>query len=235
MVDDAASHVASVPEAPAPVLEATRSSAEQGRHRREVVAVLEAVLLSVVTIVTAWAGYSAAKWGTESRLELSHASALRIEANRAFAVAAENRNFDASTFNAWFIAYTLDDPQKMAVAERRFRAEFRVAFDAWRATDPDNDPSAPPGPTYMPEYKQVENDSANTLDRRADASTAGGYRSATIADNYVRITVLLAAVLFLVGIGSTFEGNRVRVALTLVGAVLLVTALAFIAQQPWPR
>src|SRR3954451_20752647 len=88
-----------------------------GKHRREVIAVLEAVLLSVVTIVTAWTGYSAAKWGTESRLELAHASALRIEANRAFAVAAENRNFDASTFNAWFIAYTLDTSQKMAVAE----------------------------------------------------------------------------------------------------------------------
>src|SRR4051794_1741911 len=48
---------------------------KHGETRREVIAVLEAVLLSVVTIVTAWAGYSAAKWGTESRLELAHGSA----------------------------------------------------------------------------------------------------------------------------------------------------------------
>jgi hypothetical protein len=207
----------------------------RGQHRREVIAVLEAVLLSVVTIVTAWAGYSAAKWGTESRLDLSHASALRIEANRAFAVAAENRNFDSSTFNAWFIAYTLDNTEKMAVAERRFPPELRIAFDAWRATDPENNPSAPPGPTYMPQYQQAENEQAKQLDRRADAATTTGYQSATIADNYVRITVLLAAVLFLVGVGSTFEGHQVRVALTAVGAILLLAAVILIAQQPIPR
>lgn len=196
---------------------------------------MEAVLLSIVTIVTAWAGYSAAKWGTDSRLDLAHASSLRIEANRAFAVAAENRNFDASTFNSWFTAFTLDNTEKMAIAERRFRPELREAFDAWRATDPDRNPSAPPGPTFMPQYQQGDKDQANQLDRRADAATARGYRSASTADNYVRITVLLAAVLFLVGIGSTFEGNLVRVALTSVGGVMLLAAVALIAQQPRPR
>ena len=206
-----------------------------GEHRREVIAILEAVLLSVVTIVTAWAGYSAAKWGTESRLDLAHGSALRIEANRAFAVAEENRNFDSSTFNAWFIASTLGNTEKMGIAERRFRPEFRVAFDAWRATDPDHNPSAPPGPTYMPQYRQPEKAQANQLDGRADAATASGYHAASVADNYVRITVLLATVLFLVGIGSTFAVKKVRVVLASVGAVMLVTAVALIAQQPRPR
>ncbi len=204
-------------------------------HRREVIAILEAVLLSVVTIVTAWTGYSAAKWDTDSRLDLAHASTLRIEANRALNVAAENRNFDSSTFNAWFIAYTLGNPAKMAIAERRFRPAFRVAFDAWRATDPDHNAAAPPGPTYMPQYRQPEQDRANRLDASADAATSDGYTAASIADNYIRITVVLAAVLFLVGIGSTFEGNQVRVALTSVGAVMLVVAVVLIAQQPLPR
>ena len=204
-------------------------------RRRELIAVLEVVLLSVVTIVTAWAGYSAAKWGTDSRLDLAHASALRIEANRAFAVAAENRNFDSTTFSTWFIAYTLRDSEKMAIAQRRFRPEFREAFDAWRETDPDHNPSAAPGPTYMPQYQQGDKERAGELDRQADAATARGYRSAVTADNYVRITVLLAAVLFLVGIGSTFEGHVVRVALTSVGGVLLLAAVALIAQQPRPR
>ena len=203
--------------------------------RREIIAVLEAVLLSVVTIVTAWAGYSAAKWGTESRLELAQGSALRIEANRAFAIAAENRNFDSSTFNAWFIAYTLGNPEKMAIAERRFRPQFRVAFDAWQATDPDHNPSSPPGPTYMPEYRQPEKDHGDQLDRRADAVTASGQHAATVADNYVRITVLLATVLFLVGIGSTFKDKKLRAVLASVGALMLAVAVALIAQQPLPR
>ena len=212
-----------------------RNHGHPAERRRELIPVLEAVLLSVVTIVTAWAGYSAAKWGTDSRLDLAHASALRIEANRAFAVAAENRNFDSSTFSSWFIAYTLDDREKMTIAERRFRPEFREAFDAWRETDPDHNPTAAPGPTYMPQYQQVDKERAGELDRQADAATARGYRSAVTADNYVRITVVLAAVLFLVGIGSTFEGHVVRVALTSVGGVMLLGAVVLIAQQPRPR
>ena len=46
--------------------------------------------------------------------------------------------------------------------------------------------------------------------------------------------MLLATVLFLVGIGSTFKVRQVRVVLASVGAVMLVTAVALIAQQPRP-
>ena len=51
------------------------------RDRR--LSIAEAVVLSVVTLVAAWAGYSAAKWGTESSLKLAKASATRVKANRA--------------------------------------------------------------------------------------------------------------------------------------------------------
>ena len=43
----------------------------------------------------------------------------------------------------------LDNPQKQAVAERRFRPEFRVGFHAWMATDPLHHPHAP-GPGTSP-------------------------------------------------------------------------------------
>ena len=41
----------------------------------------------------------------------------------------------------------------MAIAERRFRPEFAVAFDAWIATDPEHNPDAAKGPMYLDEYK----------------------------------------------------------------------------------
>jgi hypothetical protein len=204
-------------------------------HLGKLIPIVEAVLLSIVTIVTAWAGYSAAKWSTDSRLELAEASSLRLEANRALATAQENRNFDASAFNAWFTAYVLDDPEKMAIAERRFRSEFAVAFDAWQATNPDTNPDAAPGPTYMPEYREPDKAKAQRLDRRAEAKSLQGEHSGTVADNYVRITVLLAAVLFLVGIGTTFMLKSIRYDIVGVGGVLLVAALVLIAQQPVPR
>ena len=201
------------------------------RHAR-IVQIGEALLLSLVTIAAAWSGYAAAKWGTESRIELARSATLRNLASRADLTALSTRNFDSATFNAWFTAFTLDDRQKQAIAARRFRPEFRVAFDAWMATDPLHNPRAPPGPTYMPEYQLADQAKADALDREAEAASAAGDHAAVVGDEYIRITVFLAAVLFLVGIGSTFKLPTVRYVLICVGAVLLILATVLIARQP---
>ena len=203
-----------------------------GDRRSRIVQIGEALLLSLVTIAAAWSGYAAAKWGTESSIELARSATLRNLATRADLTALSTRNFDSSTFNAWFIAYTLNNRQKQAVAERRFRPEFRVAFDAWMATDPFHNPRAAPGPTYVPQYKLADQAKADALDREAEAAAAAGNHAAVVGDEYVRITVFLAAVLFLVGIGSTFRLSTVRYVLVVVGAVLLVLATALILIQP---
>jgi hypothetical protein len=184
--------------------------------------------------VTAYAGYAAAKWSTESRVDLAKASTLRAQASRSDLEAMELRNFDSSTFQTWFTAFVQGNANDEELAIRRFRPEFRVAFDAWRATDPETNPNAPPGPTYMPEYKQPQKDRAETLDRMADESFASGEKEGGYADDYVRITVILAAVLFLIGIGSTFRLFGARYALVAVGLALLVFALVLILQRPSP-
>jgi len=80
------------------------------------IAIGEALLLSVVTIVAAWSGYSAAKWGTESSLGLAAASSTRTEANREFQESLTYRVGDATTFNAWFAAYLAEDEEAVEVA-----------------------------------------------------------------------------------------------------------------------
>ena len=161
--------------------------AEEGKlknahqERDRIVSILEAVLLAIVALLAAWSGYAAAKWSTESRVGLAEGSAARTKANRANLEALELRSFDASTFNAWFTAYTVKNQQAMELAEGRFRPQFRVAFDAWRATDPESNPNAPPGPTYMPQYRQPGLIKGRALDAKADV-----HRSAT---NRVKFTL----------------------------------------------
>jgi hypothetical protein len=207
---------------------------DSSRRKHRAIYIAEAVLLALVTIVTAWAGYAAAKWGTDSRVELAKATALRAQASRNDLTAMELRNFDSSTFQTWFTAYVQGNPSGEEIAIRRFRPEFKVAFDAWRATNPDTNPDAPPGPTYMPEYEQPQKEQADTLDRMADETFASGEKAGGYADDYVRITVILAAVLFLIGIGSTFRLFGARYALVAVGLALLVFALVLILQRPAP-
>jgi hypothetical protein len=201
------------------------------RHSR-IIQICEAVLLSIVTVTAAWAGYSAARWGTASRVDIAKSSTLRNVATRDYLTATTLRNFDASTFNAWFIAYTLNSPQKEAIAIRRFRPEFRVAFNAWMATNPLHNPNAPPGPTYMPQYKLPAQAQATALDSEATAKFAEGTQAGLTGDNFVQITVFLAAVLFLVGIGSSFKLYGVRYSLITLGTVLLIIAVVLIVHQP---
>src|SRR5262245_60342225 len=187
----------------------------KGRDR--VVTVIEAILLAVVAVLAAWSGFAAAKWGTESSLQLAKASAARTEANRAAYQAADLRNFDSLTFNAWFTAYVARNKNAMRVAEYRFRPDFLVAFNAWLKTHPFTNPNAPKGPTYMPEYRQPELAQANRLDAIAEGHYALGETAGGNSDGYVRTTVYLATVLFLVGISGHFRVRAARLGLIGVG------------------
>ena len=66
---------------------------------------------------------------------------------------------------------------------KRFRPPYRVAFHAWIATCLDANPNAPPGPQYMPEYKQPLLAPSHQLDAKADAY---------FADRAVEASVLVA-------------------------------------------
>ncbi|HEY5154974.1 MAG TPA: hypothetical protein VIJ47_09595 [Acidimicrobiales bacterium] len=203
-----------------------------GRDRR--ITIIEAVLLAVVAVLAAWSGFAAAKWGTEAQLTLARAAASRTEASRANLSAMESRNFDASTFNAWFIAYTSGNQAAMAVAERRFRPEFKAAFDAWMVTNPFTSTDSPPGPTYMAEYIQPDAERAKELDARGDELYAEGAHAGATADDYVRTTVLLASVLFLVGISGHFRVRAARYGLVAVGGAIMATSLVIVLLSPKP-
>ena len=213
--------------------EANGSAAEARGHDR-LFTIVEAILLAVVAVLAAWSGFAAAKWSTHSSLQLAKASAARTEANRADYEGFALRNFDSSTFEAWFSAYVAGNKQAERVAEMRFRPNFLVAFNAWLKTDPFTNPHAPKGPTYMPEYTQPELAQATALNARAENYYALGEQAGTNADNYVRTTVFLATVLFLVGISGHFRVRAARVALISVGGVILVFSCVLLVLAPKP-
>jgi hypothetical protein len=117
---------------------------------------------------------------------------------------------------------------------RRFRPEFAAAFDAWRATNPETNPTAPRGPTYMPQYRQPALAEAKRLEEKADEAFAAGASADQTADKYVRVTVFLASVLFLVGISTHFPVRGARYGLIVLGAAVLVASLVQLAQLPRP-
>jgi len=122
----------------------------------------------------------------------------------------------------------------MAIAEHRFRPEFAVAFDAWRATNPETNPGAPRGPTYMPQYRQPGLEEAKALDEKADEFFAAGVSASKTSEHYVRATVFLASVLFLVGISGHFRVRTARFGLVGLGAAILVLSVVLLIASPPP-
>ncbi|HEV7398689.1 MAG TPA: hypothetical protein VGN84_00310 [Solirubrobacterales bacterium] len=203
-------------------------------HRDRIVSILEAILLSIVALTAAWSGYAAAQWSTESRVGLAEASSARTKASHADLEAVELRNFDSSTFEAWFTAYSVGNKQAMALAEHRFRPQFHVAFAAWRATKPETNPDAPRGPTFMPQYRQPGVAKGKALETKADEAFASGQSAGEISDKFIRVTVYLASVLFLVGISTRFPLRGGRYALIGLGAAMLVLSFVQLTQLPGP-
>jgi hypothetical protein len=206
---------------------------EHDRHDRWL-SIIEAVLLSLVAVLAAYSGYAAAKWGTESSVTLASASAARTKANRADTEGIVTRTLDSASFDAWFTAFTAGDANAERLAEKRLRPGYRPAFHAWLATDPDHNPSAPPGPAYMPQYVIPQEAAEKAYDAQADAAFARGSEAGATADKYVRATVFLATVLFLVGISGHFRIRQARMGLIGAGGLLLAFAVIQLLGLPGP-
>ncbi len=211
-------------------------AAERDDHDRRDrwISVVEAVILSFVAVLAAYSGYAAAKWGTESSVSLARASALRTKASRADLEALVTETQDSVSFNAWFTAFVADHTTGEQLAIRRLRPGFKPAFFAWLGTDPAHNPYAPADPQYMPQYVVPQRQAANAYDRAADAAFAKGEHAGGTADDYVRDTVFLATVLFLVGISGHFRIHQARYALVAIGIALLAFSIVQLTGLPAP-
>jgi hypothetical protein len=212
---------------------ATHASVDHAQRDRWV-AIFEAVLLSVVALLAAWSGYSAAKWGTESSLSLAKASSMRTTASLALIQANQIRTLDSVSFNAAETAYAANNAKLFRLDVNRLRPGYRPAFEAWIALHPLKNPDAPPDPSYMRQYRIPQQAKGLTLSAQADAYFESGQSAAGTADKYVRLTVFLAAVLFLVGIGSRFPVRAARYGLVGVAAVLLLISIVQLLSLPGP-
>ena len=196
------------------------------------VEIVEAILLALVAVSTAWSGYQSARWDGRSVSYYGESSKIRITATAAGTRAGQEQLYDATTLNAWLQASLTGETTVAREFERRFRPEYRPAFRAWLATDPLHNPKAPLGPLYMPQYTNPLAERAAALEVQASNVFDRGTEARDTGDNYVRTTVILATVLFLIALSQRFRLFGVRAALLTVALVLLAISLASLASYP---
>jgi hypothetical protein len=100
------------------------------QSRFEAIEIIEALILALVAVATAWSGYQAAQWAGKRAEQYAKANRLRITAEGLATLAGQERIYDSDTFNSW-LAAKLDGKEKEAeFLERRFRDEYRPALTA---------------------------------------------------------------------------------------------------------
>lgn len=204
---------------------------ESGRAGRWL-GIAEACVLAIVAVATAWSGYQAARWDAISAQQYSVQSRYLVLSQEKATLGGQDRLYDTVTFNGW-VSAMVSGRQKLATFYvRRFRQEYLSAFKAWWALDPVHNSKAPPGPTFMPQYKNANSQasdklaafSADAFNRAVDARERG--------DMYVEATVFLATVLFLTAVSQRFEIHGARVAVVVVAALMLIASTGWLVTLP---
>ncbi len=116
--------------------------------------------------------------------------------------------------------------------EARFRPEFIPAFEAWQDSDPLTNPEAPPTPFAMPEYQLEARTESEQFDAQSEAAAAAVQRNIQRSANYVLAVVLFAVALFFAGMSTKLKSPGTRTALLVVGCIMFVGTLAWIATFP---
>ena len=82
-------------------LNEVRKSGDTSQARFEVIEIIEALILALVAVATAWSGYQAAKWAGMRAENYAQASRLRVTAEGLATLAGQERIYDSDTFNSW--------------------------------------------------------------------------------------------------------------------------------------
>jgi hypothetical protein len=206
-------------------LNQVRENVPSSQSHFEAIEIIEAVILALVAVATAWSGYQAARWAGMRAENYAEASRLRVTAEGLATLAGQERIYDSDTFNSWLAARLDGKAEAVEFFERRFRDEYRPAFTAWLKTDPFNNAQAPPGPIFMPDYHNAKHEQFLGLSKQAAVVADQGTKSGETGDQYVRITVLLATVLLITAIGQRFRFKTVRIFFMILACLLLFLPL----------
>ena len=190
-----------------------------------------AILLAIAAVATAWASYQASRWRGEQSLAQAKASATRIESTRSSDLANGQTEVDVATFIQWSDAMLHDDAPAEEFYRTRFRDEFTVAFDAWLALDPLQDPSAPPTPFAMSEYvldARIEADGC----RRTPRGCPPSHRRTSRRPTTTCCASSCSSVLFFAGISTRLRSDGPRLVILGLGYVVFLGALGWMLTFP---
>lgn len=214
------------------VEKALHSDHHSGHAHPAWIEILEAFLLALVAVSTAWSGFEAAKWSGYSAEQISIGLRTTVLAQMKATLAGQDRLYDVFAFNDWLRAKAEHNEHLANFYSRRFRPEYAVIFQEWLKLDPFHNPSVPPGPSFMKEYRDVNAQESARLNEQAKGYFEAGVKMRNTSEEYVRVTVFLATVLLFMAIGQRLRRFWVRKAVAIAACILLAGSAYYLLTLP---
>jgi hypothetical protein len=211
---------------------AARDAPGPVRDARDRIELVAAVILAFAAILAAWSAYQATRWSGEQANAYNLAAARRTDAAQETSLFAAEALVEIQIWLSWLqLQRTEAGAATAAFLEERFREEFKPAFEAWLAQVPEGE--IPPGtPFEMDEYESETADLVLGHNEEAEALADEARRANQLSDNFVLVTVIMAAVLFFAGVGTHFKDRRLRLVMLGFAVALLAGGVAFTFAQP---
>ncbi len=194
----------------------------------EVVAVL---LLGITTVGTAWCGYQASQWNGEQADLARESSDQRVEAGRLFGLATQKVAYDSSVIAQYAVAAQAGNTALTDFYRKTLvRPAFLPLLDRWEA-----ELKAGGAPTNIfqdQEYLDAQFADYQAATDSAEAKSVQSQEAASIGDQYVVTTILLAVALFFAGVTSSFRYRPAQAFLLILAIGTVAVAASRLAELP---
>jgi hypothetical protein len=191
-----------------------------------------AIVLSLATVLTAWCGYQAARWGGEQASLYNAAGAARTQSAQQNNQAMMRMSTQVGLFTQYAAAISENNKQLADFLYNRFPPELRKATDDWLKTEPLKNPGAPRSPFDMPAYQLAEQVKAQQLEEVANQKAQAADDANELADRYVLLTVIFATSLFFCGISGKFQWQVIDAIMLSMGTLVLLGGLIVLFTLP---
>lgn len=186
-----------------------------------------AILLSLATLTSAWCAYQSALWGGIQTMLLAEANGASRTAQEKVIEGGQQRLMDITLFLQYMMAQTQADTTMTQFLTQRFRPEMQEAFEAWQATNPQQNRNAPAHPFVMDEYSLPTERDARALSGQAAIKFHQAQQANLHSDLYVLLTVICASVLFFGGIATKFPSPTIQTVVVVIGFLLWMGCMGY--------
>jgi hypothetical protein len=188
--------------------------------------------MALTTLGRAWCSYQSAAWTRRSGRLMNEANVLERSAALLEVQGSQALVVHASMFMQLLAAQHAGDEKLANFYVERFPPDVKMAYDAWLAQKPFENPGADAHP-FVPTLYQVRG-TAEAAAARADAAkrVAEAREAGNRSGQYLANTVLFATVLFFAGTAGKFEQPRVRLSAVAFAVAVFVFAIIRLLLMP---